>query len=307
MTVGEFINTLAKKAGLQMDSEEMKSLLTNEWMAKVEMPEQIEKGIQNKLISVEDAKNNHPDIKPFYTAQAMSTVDGWVREELLNRNVDDDIKAEISAEKSSFKKLPLLLKKIEELNQKKNATADRTDKAAYQKQIDDLHSKVRAADDREKQLQADFAQKEKDIKVQYKLDSMFSNHKTIYDTLEPDVRYETFRTLLRKDLQDNALRMDFDDDGSFVLLKKDGTNHYGANNQQVNPEQFVQQLLANKKLLVTTQPVVNGTQGNTPSATPNQPTVGNGSLGKEQPSPLLKSILQQSMKDFKESSDIPIQ
>ena len=278
--LNEFLTSLIKKAGLNPDDDAIKTFLSQESLSTIEVPEPVQKPIDSSLISLTDAKNNHPDIKNYYTKQALDTLDKKVDALMDQFGLSEDEKNAIKVERSSYLKPELLIKSIQKLEQAK-ASADKPDKAAIQRQIDDLHAQIRAKDEAVNGIKADYAKKEKDLRIGYSLQSLLGNHKTINDHLEPDVRFEITKALLDKRLRDSNAKFDFDDNGRFVLLKNDGTNFYGDSNQQVDAKQFVEQTLSNNKLLVTTKSDSGNAGGNGANSSQNgqngsAPTNGSG-------------------------------
>lgn len=251
--LGEFFVDIAKKSGINADDEALKTLLANGDFFKFELPDDLAKNIDTALISMKDAKNNHTDLKNHYTKQALDGLDSTINALLDELGIPEDMRNEIMLERSSYKRPAVLIRKVKELEQKK-ANADKPDKAAIQKELDGLHAQLRAATDKEKQLESDYAKKEVNLRRQYRLGSMLSGYKTVFDTLDAEVKNTTLQALIDKNLQDNNAQMTFDENGNFVLLKKDGTNFYGDNNQQINAQQYIEQILSRNKALITTQP-----------------------------------------------------
>lgn len=265
MTVAEFIKSLVTKSGVQVD-EQVTALLSNESLANVEIPEVVASGIDNSLISLKDAKNNHPDIKKLYVSQALDTVDTSLVSMMEDFGMEEALRNEILQEKSTYKRIPLLVKKVRDLEAKKHTATSSTDKQALQKQIDELQGQLRARTAEQQALKAEFDKKVKDFKIQYKQDQLLGQYQTIYDNpnapLDSEVKSMTLRNLVGKALQENNATFDFDENGNFVLLKNDGGNYYGDNNQLVSPQQFAESVLSRNKLLIVTQPNNNGAGAN---------------------------------------------
>lgn len=300
MLLGEFLHNQIKKAGLNPEDEAIKNFLLNGELVKIELPEEIERGIDNNLISLKDAKNNHPEIKSHYTQQSLMTVDKTIEKLLEDMELDDATKADILSETSTYKRVPKLAQKIRELEVMK-AAAGKTDKAAFQRQIDDLHAAVRAEKERADKAKGEFEEKLKEFKLQNKIKSLFSNYKTVWDELDPEVRNTTIHNLLQKELQDSKAVLTFDENENLALLNKDGANFYGDNNQQVNPQQFLDIILSKNKVLVTSQkPAPQTPQANNPSG--QQPSGGGGNTSTN----YIKNLVANSMNDMKNSSQVPI-
>jgi hypothetical protein len=246
--LGDFLHDLLKKAGQNVDDAKVKDFLSNTAMT-VEIPDEVAKGLDNNLLSVTDAKNNHPEIKAHYTKSALDGVDSVIND--LLKDLPDDAKAEITGERSSYKRISLVTAKIKELEAKK-AGANKGDKDGLQKEIDALHQQLAS----QKKSLEEAEKSHKDALLKYRVESelkaLFGRYKTTFDELDPAVKTATIKSLLDKELQDKEAGFTFDDKDNFTLLKKDGSNFYGENHQQVNPQAFIESLLSRHKLLVTT-------------------------------------------------------
>ncbi len=285
--LGDFLHDLLKKAGQNVDDKAIKDFLAGTVMT-LEIPEDVAKGIDNNLLSVSDAKNNHPDIKNHYTKSALDGIDKVI-EDLL-KDMPEDVKTEVTGERSSYKRVSLIANKIKELESKK-AGAGKGDKDVLQKQIDDLHKNLadekKAKDDLEKKFNGDLLK----YRVESEQKTRFSKYKTIYDELDAEIKNTSISSILNKELQDKDAVLTYDEKGNFTLLKKDGSNFYGDTHQQVTPDQFIEQLLSRHKLLITTPK-----PGEKPPANPSQPASGGG--GKDAGNPTLKSLASEARKAF---------
>lgn len=297
MLLGEYLHALATKAGMNPDDDVLKNFLMHGELVKIEIPEEITKGIDSKLISIADAKNNHPEIKPHYTQQSLMTIDKTIEKLLEELGLDDNLRAEVLSETSTYKRVPKLVEKVRELEISK-AAASKGDKAQIQAQIDELHAKIRTEKDRADKAEQSFKDELRNYKINNKRQSLFGAYKTIYDDLDPEVKATTINALLLKRLQEDNADITFDENENLVLLKKDGTNFYDTdNNKQVNPQQYIEQLLSKSKILKTAPtPTV---QGNPPAPVPN-PIVVNGNQPKG--SPALKELLTAAQADFAKGS-----
>lgn len=308
MKVSEFFNQQFTKAGVPIDMnvEANKAFMDAAAAMTVEIPDDIAKGVDNKFITVEAAKNNHPEIKNYYQTQALDTIDKTTIAALKELGVPQDtIDNLVKEEGSTFKRVPLMFKKLQDL-EKAKANASKPDQAIYQKQIDDLQAQVRAEKDIAVKTIADKNAFEKSMRLKYKYGSMFNSVKTIYDTLDPEDKFGTLEVILERALHDNNAKMDLNENGGVILLKNDGTTYFGENNVPVNAQQFVDQLLSRKKLLVSAiPPVVPGTStaGNANNGSNNAPASGNGGNGGgAKVSPLYSEHLKTSLAELASGS-----
>lgn len=301
VTLGEYLHSLIKKAGQNPDDEAFKNFLLNGELMKIEIPEDVTKAIDNNLISLKDAKNNHPDIKPHYTELSLKTVDKVIEKLLEEFEVDETEKADILSESSTYKRVPKLVHKIKELEARKSI-GNKDEKESIKKQIDELNRQLR-----EEKAKGDTSKLEYENKLtQYKLNteirSLFGKYKTTLDDLDPRVKATTIETLLNQHLAENNAEIKFDENSNLVLQKKDGTNYYSESNQSVNPSQYLDTILSKNKLLITTN---NGNKANSngqqktevdTSQNGRNPNGGNGANGKTDHA--LKSKVQEALASY---------
>lgn len=310
ITVGDFLAKLITKGGGNPADEKFKIFFGNAELVKAEVPDDVATTIDNGLISLKDAKNNHPDIKNHYTALALNGLDDKVNNTMDEWELPDDSKNRIKVDRNSYNRVSLLLKEVRELEQRK-ANADKPDKIAIQKQIDDAKAESRTYQAAIEAEKVNAANQIKDFKLQMQRSKLYNGYKTVYDNLDSDVREAAIDALITKKLQDNGAHFTFDENGSFVLLKKDGMNFYGDDNKQVNAKQFIEQQLSQNKILAVTAPPP--TQGSNTQQQPNGqqanlPINGNnGNNGNNSSSSAtMKDLLKNSVADFANSNSVPV-
>ena len=74
-TLGDFLSQLITKGGGNPADDKFKIFFGNTELIKSEVPDDVAQAIDNGLISIKDAKNNHTDIKNHYTKQALDGID----------------------------------------------------------------------------------------------------------------------------------------------------------------------------------------------------------------------------------------
>lgn len=302
MTLGEFLHSLIKKSGGNPDDDAVKNFLLNGELIKIEIPEDIMKTIDQNLISLTDAKNNHPLIKPHYTQLALSTMDKQIEKLLEELEMDDNIKAEVLSETSTYKRVPTMVRKIRELEAAKSASG-KDDKATIQKQIDELHAQIRAEKQRADDAKTNFEKELVSFKIGNKKMGLFSAYKTIYDDLDPEIKSTTLQNILDKQLQGDNAELKFDENGNLVLLKKDGTNFYGDNNQQVNPQQYADMVLSRNKLLKTAPSAALPQTGGQTGSTGQLPTSGS---GENKTNHALKELAAEALKSYQNGANFGV-
>jgi|GEM_PF-6424365 len=315
ITVGDFLAKLISKGGGNPADEKYKIFFGNAELVKAEVPDEVATAIDNGLISIADAKNNHPILKNHYYTQALNGVDDKIKTLMEKWEAPEDIRNAVTAERNTYNRVPLLLEQMMEIERKK-LTANKPDLAALNKEKEELHKQILTEKNRADAAEKDFESKYKDLRIQQKQRGMYTGLKTVYDNLDEDTRDITFNTLINKGLQDNNATFTLDDNNNLVLLKKDGTNYYGENNQQVNAKQFIEQIFSRNKLLVTNQPppanganggVNNGSNNNGHNnAAPPQGGGGNNNGNTNTGSAAMKEILAGINQDLSTSNNVPI-
>lgn len=297
----DFVTKLAKKAGYDTASDGAKAFL--ESLNDVEVPEDVEKGIDNSLISLTEAKNNFPELKNHYTKQALDGMDKEFMTLIEDFQVDEPTKAEILSEKSTYKRGPLLMRKIVELDRKKNQSTSGKDKAEIQQQINDLQAQLKTTKELWENDKKSFENQRILDKINIKKNVLFSGLKTIHDDLDPETRFAILDAQLSKALQDKQGKLTLDEQGNVVLLRNDGTNFFGENHQQIVPAQFIEQTLAKNKQLKVTEsssgaPGTKPTNGTQPAAS----SGGNGT--KEQNQSAVINRNNQALQDYENAGKL---
>lgn len=295
----EFITLLAKKAGYDVAADAAKPFF--DALPETEVPDDIQKGIDNSLISLTDAKNNHSEIKNHYTGQTLSGVDAVLEELMKDFALTDDDKKAILGERSTFKRIPNLTRHLIELERKKSSSTSSKDKQEIQKQIDDLQTALKLEKEARATEKQQFDSQRKQDRINSRKNVLYSGIKTIHDELDPEIRYSILDTLITKSLTDAGAKLEFDDNGNLVLLRNDGTNFYGENHQQIKPLGFIEQTLAKHKQIKVTP--TNGQQNGNNNGTAHQPPgSGNGNGGNnDQKFTTLVDRNKQVLEDYNKS------
>lgn len=238
--IGEVINNLAQKAGILADSPELKALLSSPELAAITVPDELASQIDRNLLSLEAAKNNHPDIKKKYFKDAWDGMDTFLKDLISNDTFDQADVDEIFKEVSTTKKLDLTISKLK----KAKAEAKGPDKEAINAQLAAANEAARLAKEETASVKNTYEAQIKDIKKATALRAALSNYKTIFDDLPGNARVTALESLINTALQDKNAELHADDNGNLQLLSKDGTNVFGSNNVQLTPQSFLDQSFA---------------------------------------------------------------
>jgi len=248
--LGQLIQHLAKKAGVSSDDQHLINVLANADITKVTIHSDFVKAIDENLLSLDAAKDNHPDIKKVYVAQALNALDKKLAALIPDLGLSEDEAKKLEANTNTYSKLDEVVKKLQE----KKAVAATEDKSALQKQVDDLLAQLQTAEQDKAQAVANIESLRKADRTDYALKLMMNGVKTVYDNMPADAKDGAIGVLIKKALQDKDAEFDFDESDSFIIRKKDGTSLLGANHTRITPQSFVDDILAQNKVLVVSQP-----------------------------------------------------
>lgn len=238
--IGDLINSLALKAGINGDDESLKSLLASPELQKINVPDELATSMERGLLNIEAAKNNHPDIKKKYFADAYDGMDRFLLQQAENDMFDENDLAEIRAERSTTKKIELALSKLKTAAK----TAPKADKDEINQKITQLNDQLRAEKGSKESLKAEYEGKIKEINTRAALTAHLSKYKTIYDELPAGIKQTTLKAIIDQALQDNKADFAVGEDGTLSLIGKDGTNVFGSDNRQLTVDSFLDKSFA---------------------------------------------------------------
>lgn len=299
--VSDYIKSLLKKAGVNPEDEKFKVFFANEEMGKLDVPEEIATGIDTNLISLTAAKDNYGPLKNFYHAQALNGIDTNIEQLLEELGLGDDDKTELKLEKSTGKRVAALIKKVQAAEQKK-ANADKPDKVAIQKTIDDLNRQIVSEKNLAIQAGVNAQNEIKKFKLDAYLEREISKHKSVFDeSLSPELRLTTLRNAVELALQRRGAKRDFDESGNLVLLRTDGTKYFGENHEAVDFPKFVEQALSSEKLLAVNKPANQTGSQQTNHQNGSQPIINGNPTDKKVvgQNPVFKELMASATEDFK--------
>lgn len=261
--IGQLIQHLASKAGIQVDDKNLVNILSNADLTKIPIHSDLVKLLDENLLSIEAATDNHPTIGTKYKAQALNAIDKTMQRVMDELELDEDTKQELLGVQSSYKRLETLGTKLKDLVAQKQAAAGKGKDAtsdALQKQIDELQLKLKTANDSLVSKENEFAQKLTGTKIDFALQKVLATKKTVFDTLTPDVRQTSLMTVINNALQEKDAELKYDENGKLQILKKDGSKLYGANHTLIQLDELIDSTLAQNKILVVAEPPKGGQQ-----------------------------------------------
>lgn len=317
--LSEFIKALIVKAGGNPDDEALKDGLSNIG-TDLEIADELVTSIDNGLLSIATAKNNYPELKNHYFAQAYKGLDSELDKLIESEKLPEDIVTQLRQESSSTKRAVLLATKIKELESKK-ANSSKGDTQKLNEQIVELNNQLRAEKDAKAALEQKHVTEKKEIKQSFALNQLLSGYKTIHDTLDPETKNIILNALIKKNLDAKNATWDIDENGNLKLIGRDNNNIFSEDNRLLTPKTFLDTVLANEKQLVINDAnnVNNNNSNNNNSYRPNngqhsnngqqwQQNNNNGSHnnnnnGNRRGSGVLQELIQRSQDDLAKAAN----
>lgn len=309
--IAAFLKNLVVKAGGNPEDEAVRAALGTIG-TELEMPDDLVTTIDNGLLSIATAKNNHPEIKNHYFGLAYNGLDSELDRLLTDENVPDDVAAEIKAEKSSTKRAVLLARKIKELEGKK-ATAGKGEKEQLAQQIVELNNQLRTEKDSINGIKQDYEKKLKEKDKSYALRALLGGYKTIHDDLDPETKAIILDAIIKKNLATKKAELTVDDNGQLALVGEGGTNIFSDDNRLLTPKSFLDKVMADEKILKVSDGQQNSGQQNNFNGQQRQ-QFNNGSYqngqqnqnGAPKGSAILRELAQNSLRDLETSTGTSI-
>jgi hypothetical protein len=247
----DFLKSLAAKAGANVEDEALKTAFAAV-NADAELPDELVTAIDNGLLSVANAKNNHPEIKKHYFAQAYNGLDKELDDFIAEEKLPEEMVAAIKAEQSSTKRAKLVALKIKDLQQQK-ANAGKSDKEELNNQIAVLNKELRDIKDKEQAIHADYKKQIQEVKMGHVLGGLLGSYKTVFDELDPATKEITLKSIINKNLGIKKAQLSLDESGNLALIGADGANVFGDDHRPLTPKAFLDSIMANEKILKVTE------------------------------------------------------
>jgi hypothetical protein len=302
-SLSAFLNELALKADIKPDEKALVDLLSATELQNIQVPDTLSTVIDKNLVSIEQAKNNHPDIKPHYTSMALTAVDAEIDKILDEQGVPDNLKLVVKNERNTYKRLPLAVKKLDEAKAGKAENVNKTEKQSLQAEIERLHSEVRNYKDQVENVRKEYSEKEVAMRKEVLIDEHLGSYKTVFDdTLPREARRAAIRTLIDKKLQEKNADLVLDENGRLKLVGKSGANVFGDDNRPWDVQTLFDTTMSQNKILKVTdqRPQQEKTQnsGNNSTVIPGDTTPATGAPKKDTK---LASLAQRALQDMEQA------
>lgn len=256
MKLADYFKSVALQSGVT--EIEIKELLDNAEFAKLEIPDAVSTKLATPLLTMESAKNN-PDLKRHFTAQVLDGADSEMKTIMSSYGFDDTTVSELS-KLGSYKRIGAIAEKIKTLEASK-IQGKTVDTEKLNQEIEKLNGEMaKMRDETVKQLSDKDASLETE-RTGYLLSGIFSEFD--YATnVDKEINIQLANSLFNKEVQAKGLKV-VRENNTLAFKTNEGTDYFD-NNVKVPVKDFASKLLANAKVLKTSD----STQTTTTTATP---------------------------------------
>ena len=249
MTFGDFPNNLARQSGVAETDQDLISLLSNAGISTAKISDGFATKIQNGLLTTEAAKND-PDLKRYFTALALNALDSELNNLTTEFEIPDEVKTELLAEKSSYKRAAMLTRKVKELEAKKiGATSIDKDKLATQ--IDSLNQELATVKTNFVKEKSDLINSHQADRVNWELNNHYSGY-TYATSLSKEANTKMAQMLVNEEMSKDGLSIVLEN-GVPKLKTKEGTEYY-VNNKPVGIKDYLDKTLTTHKVISIEDP-----------------------------------------------------
>lgn len=256
MKAGDFLNKLATKSGIASTDKNLIELLSKSEFANMEINDELAGSIDKSLMTLEAAKS-HPEVVKKIKGETLNGADAIIEKTLATMGYSDEEIADIKSDKNTFNKIEKTALLIKALEGKKSAAAS-PDKAAYQKQIDELNAKLRetaeASDQKIQDLTSKYTAQVTDMKVK---NLIAAKKLALPDTMDPELKSEIALNAVKAELTKQGFQI-VNTNGNLEVKRADGTDAFDASHRKVDLTGLIDGALSQNSLLVVSDPSKKG-------------------------------------------------
>lgn len=289
MTLAEFIQELSERVQIDAADEQLKALVMNPALSNLQVPTNVAQSVAQRLMTENEAKIN-PVVKKHFTGTALSTVDSKIKDLLDEFSFDEETKASILTEQSTYNRIPMLAKAIADAKDR-SISATGGEKKALVDKISELQNLLNAEKEARKSDINNVNSQWESKLTEKELYAMFSQYNYALD-LDKDITISTAKGLWEKKLRERGGKYMFTNDGLKLVNAEAPDLPFTIDNKTVDVKSFTENVLAEAKLLKV--------QGTAPApVTTSTPTPTN--VNKTS-APAAKSAMSKALADFKAGS-----
>lgn len=252
ITLGDFLNNFARKAGVPMDHPALKDFLSLTEVAGKEINRDLYDALDRALMT-QAAAEAHPEVRKKIKGEALNGADALLERLFPELELEDTFLSEIKGNKNTFEKIEKTVKKLNELR-KASASSSGKKKEDIEQDIERLNGELRilkATHDQALKAKDDQHSEEmRNLRLQMLLGSKKLN---LPEEMDPELRTGTALSAVQRQAAAKGLKI-IEENGVLTLRRADGAKYFDEGNREVSLTDFIDGALAQNKLLVVTDP-----------------------------------------------------
>jgi hypothetical protein len=250
--IANFVKQLADKVGGSIDqgSQAFIDLLSSQ----LEIDDSISNAIMEGTITI-DTASKHPDVRKKLRAETLNGMDASINKQLEVAGLSDEVKAEINAEKDTFRRVALFTERMKEHSEaqiglaKKLGTKPSDAEEALKAQVAKLTSDFKALSDMSAAEKQSLIDSHSSQLTDWQLNNMLASKKY---ALPSDMPASTKSTLamniLKSKLAAEGLSIR-NENGSLTIVTKEGIAALDKTNAPIMIDKYVDNTLIENKLI----------------------------------------------------------
>lgn len=264
MKLKALFEKLAKKAGVDISTDEFKAIV----IPDVDVPDDTAGGMEKGLLNLEAAKN-HADIRKAIRTETLNGVDKKVADLLEELGIEtaDDVKNETN----SFEKISKLTKLVQSTEAAKSKSNNKLDKDGYDQQIKDLNLAIKTLKEGAVAKETEFKTTREADLTNFELQSILMGKDfALPKEMGSKLKLSTAKAAVDEILQSKGFKIIRSENGSLAIVDKEGKPAYNAaTNEPIELGNFIDGALAQNKLLKVNDPAAPapGNNGHQPVTT----------------------------------------
>lgn len=240
--LGEVLAKQLKKIGIDITTDEVKSLTEIDTEISDEIAGKLEKG----LMTIEAAKG-HPEVNKLLRKNHFGAMDNKMNEIITEMNLTMD--EEFAKEENTLVKLGMLSKVLHDTGKKTGGAGVKGDAAEFAKKEADYQKQLKELKDGFSAKETEFATTRENDLTMFELKTILSGKDYIFPKeMDNNLKLSTAEGAILNELKKKGLSLKRTESG-LTLLNKDGNPAYSESNEALEPNTFIDGVLTQNKLL----------------------------------------------------------
>lgn len=233
-----FLKDLAVKAGVNVESAEFKALTSLTELETLEIQETIAADINRGLMNEAAALNNRSILNKA-RAEAYNNVDKGLEDHILGF-LDDDDKAEVTAQKLTVEKIAIVAAKLQKKLAEK-AKADPSEKGILQKEIEKLNADMKALRETYSKKEGELNGSLENTEIKYMARELLADYPYLLATTKEQRPFaiDTAWNKVQQDLAGAGYKI-VRENGKLKVQFTDGREAFDAQNNPVGIQNFIE-------------------------------------------------------------------